>query len=51
MEQEHVELAKQSINLQYSCQDPHYLALILSSLISPVFWEVFHLLTAYLHIC
>ncbi len=50
MEQEHIQLAKQSINLQGSCQDPHYLALILSSLISPVFGG-FHLLTAYLHIC
>lgn len=50
MEQEHTQLAKQSINLQGSCQDPHYLALILSSLISRVFGG-FHLLTAYLHIC
>lgn len=51
MEWEHIQPAKQSIHLQGSCQDPHYLALILSSLISPVFWEAFHLLTAYLHIC
>lgn len=50
MELEHAQLAKQSINLQCSCQDPHYLALILSSLISPVFGG-FHLLPAYLHIC
>lgn len=50
MEQEHVQLAKQSINLQGTCQDPLYLALIRLSLISPGF-EGFHLLTTYLHIC
>lgn len=34
--------AKQSIKLYSFCQDPHYLALILSSLISPVFFGGFH---------
>lgn len=50
MEQKLVQLAKQSINVQGSCQDPHYLALILSSLISPIFGG-FYVLTVSLHIC